>query len=268
MIKPFPNLCGSVAGNPSELGVKMHNAGYLAKGLDYTYIAMGSDNIEKAISIFKDMAFKGMGVSMPFKQSVIKFLDEIDDAVQKIGACNTVVNENKKLVGHNTDWIGALNAIKEVENINLISKAVIVGSGGVARSIAYALKKHNKEVYISARNKSQREQLVKDLNLDGASNLEEQNIFSADLIVNATPCADENGPVKIHQHKNASVLLDVVFQTKTTALVKAASSLGIKTACGWRMLLLQGAEQFELYTKESAPLDAMGQVLEKWLIGK
>ena len=265
MIKTFPSICASVAGNPSSLGVKMHNAGYLAKKIDFTYIAMGATDVEEAITVFKTLNYKGMGVSMPFKQTVIKYLDDIDVAVEKIGACNTVVNKNGRLVGYNTDWMGALNAIKEIANIDTIEKAVIVGAGGVARAIAYALKHEGKKVFISARKEQQRKLLVNDLGLDGHSSIENQFGFDAELVVNATPCAKKQGPVILEKHKAATVLLDVVFQTKMTELTEYAKSLGLKYASGWRMLLLQGAKQFELYTGESAPLKEMGQVLENWL---
>lgn len=268
MLKTFPFICASVSGNPSQLGVRMHNAGYKAKKLDYTYVAIGADRIEEAISVFKTMGYKGMGVSMPFKHSIISLLDEIDDSVRTIGACNTVVNEDGKLIGYNTDWIGAQNAILEVTSFNEIKSAIIVGAGGVARAIAYALKVNNVNVYISARNKSQREELVKEFGLAGAVDLDNQGMFNVDLVVNATPDATKNGPVRLECHPNATAVFDVVFTSYMTDLTQLAKDRGMKYVPGWRMLLLQGAKQFELYTNETAPVDVMGQVLESWLLNK
>lgn len=264
-MKTFPTICASVAGNPSSLGVKMHNAGYMAAGLDYTYIAMGSESIEEAISVFKSLGYRGMGVSMPFKQAIIPLLDSVDESVTVIGACNTVVSENDRLVGYNTDWIGAQNAILEVDDISKFEKAVIVGAGGVARAIAYALKKNGIKVYIAARNEEQRKKLVRELSLDGECSIEDQGIFGADIIVNATPDASENGPVKIELHDNVKLVFDVVFNQFMTPLTLEAKNRGIKYVSGWRMLLLQGAKQFELYTGINAPVEDMGQVLLDWL---
>lgn len=265
MIKTYPIICASVAGNPSTLGVKMHNAGYAAAGLDYTYVAMGAENAEEAIRALTLLGYRGMGVSMPFKESIIQYLDVVDDSVKVIGACNTIVNTDKGLVGYNTDWIGAQNALREVIDISKIDSAVIVGAGGVARAIAYALKFNGIKVYIAARNKEQREKLTEELQLDDCMDLNEQGKFDVDLVVNATPDASKNGPVKLPEHKKVSVVFDVVFNQYMTDLTREAKEKGLKYVSGWRMLLLQGAKQFELYTSMDAPLDAMGQVLLDWL---
>ncbi len=264
----YPKICASIAGNPSPLGVKMHNAGYAALNLDYTYIALGASNIEEAIIAFKQFNIQGMGVSMPFKQSVIKCLDSVDVAVNSIGACNTIVRKDKKIIGYNTDWVGAQEAIKEVIDINTIRKAVIVGSGGVARAIAYALKINGIDVYISARNKAERKKLVEDLQLSGETDLMNQGQYNADLVVNATPDATSNGPVNLNLHPNCKVVFDVIFNELMTELTIKAKEKNILVVSGWRMLLHQGAKQFELYTGKKAPVDAMGQVLLDWLNNK
>lgn len=265
MMKTFPTICASVASNPSTLGVKLHNAGYVANGLDYTYVATGSTDIKKTVQLMREMPFRGLGVSMPFKESVIDEIDEIDFSVKKIGACNTVVNDDGKLIGYNTDWVGAINAIKEIVRIDSIKRAVIVGAGGVARAIAFGLRQNDIEVFICARNANQREKLVKDLTLQGSGSLEEQGSFKADLLVNATPVSTLDSPLKLIEHKEARILFDVAFQKRTTELMKSAEEKGLLVVHGWRMLLYQGMQQFELYTKQKALIDAMSRVLEEAL---
>jgi shikimate dehydrogenase len=268
MEETFPKLCGSVAGEASELGVKMHNAGYEAKNLDYTYIAMGSEDIEETLETARNMNFKGLGVSMPFKESIIEHVDEVGDDVETIGACNTVVFKNSKAKGHNTDWKGAIRALKETGNLDEVERAEIIGAGGVARAIAYGLKQEDIEVFISARFKEQREELVKDLKLSGHGDLEEQGEDDAELVVNATPVADQpKSPVELDKHKKGEWLLDVVFEELETDITKDADEKGWKTTKGWRMLLHQGLEQFELYTGEEGPEEAIGKVLENALKG-
>lgn len=262
MIKTFPVVCASVASNPSALGVKLHNAGYNACDLDYTYIATGSTDIKKTVQIMRDFPFRGLGVSMPFKQSVIQEIDEVDFSVKKIGACNTVVNDDGKLTGYNTDWIGAIEAINEIVKIDSIKQAVIIGAGGVARAIAFGLSQNNIEVFICARNTEQREKLVKDLSLHGSGSLDEQGKFNAELIVNATPVSTLDAPLRITDHKEAKILFDVAFQKRTTDLMKFAEDNGLLVVHGWRMLLYQGMKQFELYTKQKAPIEVMSKVLE------
>ncbi len=265
MSKTIPIICGSVASSPSPLGVKLHNAGYKALKLDYTYIASGSDSIEQTINNVRNLPYRGLGVSMPFKQEVIEFLDEIDSSVKEIGACNTVVNTNGVLKGYNTDWIGTINAIKEVYEISNIKNALIVGSGGVARAIAYGLKQNGIKVTICSRNKVTRKQLVLDLNLESEIDLSEQDNKTFDLVVNATPEASENSPLLESTIAKCKVMLDVVFNQKETYLAKLAKKHGVAFATGWRMLLHQAFEQFRLYTKQEPPKEVMSKVLEEVL---
>lgn len=268
MKETFPKLCGFVAGEASELGVKMHNAGYEAKSLDYTYVAMDSEDIEETLETAKSMNFRGLGVSMPFKESIIEHLDKIGDDVETIGACNTVVFNGEETKGHNTDWRGAIWTLRESGSLDEVERAEIIGAGGVARAIAYGLQKENVEVFVSARSKEQREELVEDFGLSGHGNLEEQGRNNAELVINATPIADQPGsPVELEKHEGGEWLLDVVFGELETDIIEDADERGWKTTEGWRMLLHQGLEQFELYTSEEGPEEAMGEILENALEG-
>ncbi len=264
MIRTRPTLCGSVSGNPSPLGVAVHTAGYRALRLEYTYVALGSESLDPVISIVRQLGFRGLGVSMPFKQEALRFLDEVTPEVRAIGACNTLVHEAGRLTGHNTDWSGALAAIEEVYP-ERIRRAVLVGAGGAARAMAYGLKQRGASVYVSARSAERRQTLVGELGLDGETSLEGQGDFEAELVVNATPVADAGGPVVVDRHTRARVLLDVVFRPRETPLVVAARARGWAVAPGWRMLLHQALRQFELYTKHAPPRDVMERALTEAL---
>ncbi len=265
MNKTIPIICGSVASNPSPLGVKLHNAGYEALNLNYTYIASGSSSIEQVINNVRNLPYRGLGVSMPFKQEVIKFLDEVDQSVKEIGACNTVVNTNGVLKGYNTDWVGAINAIKEVYEIKNIKSALIVGSGGVARAIAYGLMRNNIKVTICSRNQTTREKLVSDLGLVAGYDLDRQKDLEFDLAINATPDASESSPLLEATIAKSRVVLDVVFNEKQTNLAKLAKKHNVAFAAGWRMLLHQAFEQFRLYANQEPPKNEMSKVLEEAL---
>ncbi len=261
----FPELCGSVAGDASELGVKMHNAGYEAKDIDYTYIAIGAEDIEETLETVQRMGFKGLSVSMPFKEEIIPLLHNVNEDVETIGACNTVVIEDGETTGYNTDWRGAVNALKETAELD-VENAEIIGSGGVARAIAYGLKQEGIEVNVSARSEKPREELVQELDLAGETDLESQGEAGAELIVNATPVAEQpESPVKLEKHDNGEWLLDVVFTDIQTDIIRDAEEIGWRTTKGWRMLLHQALEQFELYTGEEPPTEEMGEVLRKGL---
>jgi shikimate dehydrogenase len=261
MTSTIPYLCGSVAGKASPLGVKMHDSGYAALDLTFKYIAIGTDNLPSTIQSVKSLGFRGFGVSMPFKQEIIQYLDEVTPEVKAIGACNTVVVDEGRLIGYNTDWQGAIAALKECSD-DLGAKATIIGAGGVARAIAYGLKQNGIKVYVAARSSALRSALVDELQLDGHCSIEDQGQFGSSLIVNATPLADyPGGPVNLDMHLNSKLLLDVVFQCKDTPITIEAASRSMAVAKGWRMLLHQALRQFELYTGQKAPLEAMGKVL-------
>ncbi|WP_280362029.1 shikimate dehydrogenase family protein [Nocardia wallacei] len=261
-LKSTPIICASVAANPSPLGVALHNAGYAKLGLDYTYVALGGDTISEALEFMKICGGRGLGVSMPHKQSVIQLLDNVTKDVETIGACNTVVfTTNGTTTGHNTDWIGARDSIHE--SGYLPRRAVIIGAGGVARAIAYALRTLDVQVFIRARNIDAARSLVADLELEGALPLDHSAMANIDLVVNATPCIEPSHPVSFDEYPNAQALFDVVFSSLETPLVREALDRGLVIVPGWRMLLHQALEQFRLYTECEPPIDEMGDVLKR-----
>jgi shikimate dehydrogenase len=267
MFSTIPSLCGSITGKPNPFGVQVHEAGYRAMGLDYKYLSVGADELAPVVNAFRTLRFRGFGVSMPFKQQVIDLIDEVSDEVKAIGACNTVVRIDDRLRGENTDWNGALAALKEVDALTG-SKAVIVGAGGVARAIAYGLKRSGYQVFISARNLDAARTLVRDLalgDISQACTLDQQGRFDADLIVNATPNADLDGPVNLDKHPHATALLDVIGHQKTTPIATEAAHRGLRVAPGWRMRLHQACRQFELYTGHPAPEQVMSAALKQAL---
>ncbi len=261
MTSTIPTLCGSVTGKPNPFGVKIHEAGYRALGLDYKYVSIGADQLPPVVHALRVLRFRGFGVSMPFKQQIISLIDEISDEVKTIGACNTVVAVDGRLRGENTDWTGGLAALKEVDSLSG-SSAVIIGAGGVARAIAFGLKRSGYKVYVSARNADAARALVCDLALDGDCALEQQGAFETDLVVNATPDAGLDGPVDLEKHPRATALLDVIGDRKLTPIANEASRRGLRVAAGWRMRLHQALRQFELYTGHPAPEQVMSKALE------
>lgn len=242
----------------------MHDAGYAASGLDFKYVALGADDIEPVVQAVRTLGVRGLGVSMPHKLAVIPHLDEVTEAVNAIGACNTVVNDDGRLTGHNTDWQGAWRALSEA-GLSGCRSALVVGAGGVARAVAYALASNGVSVTVAARNLEQAETLREQLGLEAAIAIERQAEAEAELLVNATPTSSS---VVLDGQAAAIGVLDVVFQTRSTVLTRAALARGLGVASGWRMLLHQGAAQFELYTAQEAPLVAMAAVLEAALPGE
>ncbi len=133
-----PVLCGSIAGRPGRFGVAMHNAAYRALGLDYVYVAFGTEDTAGAAAAMRTLGLRGLGVTMPHKLRIAEYLDAMDDDARAIGAVNTVVNDAGRLTGYNVDWIGAVRAFREALDVSA-ARVAVIGAGGGARAIVYGL---------------------------------------------------------------------------------------------------------------------------------
>lgn len=259
-LRTIPAVCGSISANPSARGVAVHNAGYRALGLDFTYVAMGGEDLDLAIETMRAIGGRGLGVSMPFKTAIIPKLARVSEDVTSIGACNTVVfDPDGSMSGYNTDWIGVRDSLAEADYP--ARRAVVVGAGGVARAIAYALVRSGVEVLIRARNEAAGLSVVRDLDLSGYEPLDGGTLPGYDLVANATSDSTATGPVDLSEYPDAEAVFDVAFTSPTTPLTIEAQARGLKTVPGWRMHLHQAMQQFRLYTDQEPPMDVMAAVL-------
>lgn len=264
-------LCATIA-NPNRATKSpiMHNAGFEALGLNYVYMAFEPTDLGGALNAMRALDIKGFSVSKPYKEEVLKYVDEIDDIARKIGAANTIHNVNGKLKAYNSDWIGALAALQEITQVEN-KKVFIVGAGGAGRAIAYGLKTKGANVVIFNRSKERAQKVASDLGVGNGGDIENlKRDTSYDILVNATsvgfyPNITESIIPKNVLLKN-KVVLDVVFNPLETQLIKDARSAGSKVALGIRMLVLQGAFQFKLFTGENPPIDIMQKALEQALL--
>ncbi len=263
MARTFPPLCGSVSGrvSPPVLGVKMHEAGYQALDLDFGYAAVESQDLHATVAAFVELGFRGFGVSMPYKIEIIKYLDEVSSDVAAIGACNTVVNRNGRRTGYNTDWRGAMDALRE-RGVDQPGRAIVLGAGGAARALVFGLKNAGWRVEIAARNMQSANALATDFELASPHDLQTLLFPGFDLVVNTTPVA--NLPDKLldlDRFPDAKVVFDVVFNPVHTQLCAEAERRGLISVPGWLMLLHQAVHQFTLYTDVDAPVSAMREAL-------
>ncbi|MGB3338503.1 MAG: shikimate dehydrogenase [Devosia sp.] len=267
MARTLPPLCGSVSGrvSPLGLGVKMHEAGYKSLGLDYRYASVESQDLGATVAAFLELDFKGFAVSMPYKRDIISYLDETSADVTAIGACNTVVNKDGRLTGHNTDWRGALDALREC-GVDQPGRAIVLGAGGAARALVFGLKKAGWHVEVAARNHEAGASLAADFGLSTPQNLETPSFSGFDLVVNTTPVATlSDSLLDLDRFPDARAVFDVVFNPVFTPLCAEAERRGLISVPGWRMLLHQALHQFTLYTGVAAPAPAMREALLKGL---
>jgi len=263
MAQSFPVLCGSIAGSIGGNGVLMHNAAYKALGLNYCYVSFQPDNLEDTIKGVRAMGIRGLGVTMPYKQEVIKYLDELDESAKIIGAVNTIVNDNGILKGYNTDWTGAIKCLEETGDIHG-KKIAVIGAGGVGRAIIYALKKYTDDIVVYNIEEDMGKEVCNYFGVKYAGVPADFNrSVDYDILINATSVGfkTEESVLTAEQMRENKIVLDVVFMPFETTFLKIARSLGCTAIPGYRMLIHQACFQFELYTGVKAPFEVMEKAL-------
>ena len=262
---------------------KMHNEAFRYLGLDYAYLAFEVDNdtLEDAVKGLRALKMVGSNVSMPNKTVVHKYLDELSPAAELCGAVNTIVNDNGKLIGHITDGIGYMKALKD-NDIDVIGKKMtIVGAGGAATAIEVqaALDGVAEMSIFNVRDKfwANAEETVKKINertnckvtlydLADLDKLKEE-IADSYLFANATgmgmkPLEGQTYIPDKSFFRPDLIVTDVVYAPRETAMLKMAKEVGCKTMNGLGMMLFQGAAAFEMWTGKEMPIEHMKEVLD------
>jgi shikimate dehydrogenase len=254
-------LCMSLSHRPSNFGTRFHNFLYRELGLNFLYKAFSSQDLEGAIRGIRALKIRGCAVSMPFKEDVIEYLDTIDPSAKRIGAVNTIVNEEGHLHAYNTDYIAVAELIKKYPLPNHATVPVLLlGSGGMAKAIACALFEQGyKNVLIVARNQSTGTLLAKTYGFQYAENQPGDQTFK--LIINVTPIGmtpnpENHSPFSDETINQAALVFDAVAYPPETVLIEKARKLGKDTISGFEIQVIQAREQFVLYTGKS-PTDEM-----------
>jgi len=260
-----------VVGNPlvHSLSPTMHNIGFSESGLNAVYLAFETKDIDGCIRGIRALGIRGLSVTTPHKSAVIPLLDEVDGLARRIGAVNTVANDEGRLVGYNTDAMGALKALEE--KIKLPGKTcLMIGAGGAARAIGFILRDHGVHLTICNRSIGRGENLARSLGCPFVP-LREVEGFQADLLIQATPVGmyphEDQCIISRDVLKEGMVVMDIIYNPLETRLLRMAKASGCLAIDGLGMFIHQGAEQFRLWTGLEAPLSAMARVVEKALRG-
>ncbi|MCI5149609.1 MAG: shikimate dehydrogenase [Candidatus Electrothrix sp. MAN1_4] len=263
-----------IIGNPvrHSLSPVMHNAAFVELGMNRVYVPLEVRDVEQAIAGLRALGFRGISVTVPHKETVIPFLDEIDPVAEKIGAVNTLdfrKGENGQIIVHglNTDWVSANTALAEKVNLQG-NRVLVVGAGGSAKAVGFGLIEAEAEVIIANRTAENGKALA-DLLGCGFVSLQEVASVSADVLINTTSVGmepdNEGIVVSPSLLSGFSVVMDIVYAPLETRLLREAKATGCQTIDGLAMLLYQGIAQFELWTGEKAPQDVMRLALEEEL---
>ena len=273
------NIVGLI-GNPVEhsFSPQMHNAAFKALNLDYTYVAFDVNpaDLKTAINGAKSLNIKGFNVTIPHKINVMKYLDKLDDIAKLIGAVNTI--DFKDLKGYNTDGIGAIKAIEEIDSVKN-KNIVIAGAGGASRAISFYLAKYGADkITILNRNIDKAKNLandilnsnlIEDIKTDSISQINDY-LNDSDILINTTPVGmspninDKPIATADNMHEDL-IVFDAVYNPNETVLLKEAIKANAKPVYGIKMLLYQGAESFKIWTGQNPPIDVMEDILIKTL---
>jgi 3-dehydroquinate dehydratase / shikimate dehydrogenase len=263
-----------IIGNPvsHSMSPAIHNAAFTEKGLKNVYVPLKIANIETFMKECREIDFQGFSVTIPHKESVLPYLDDLDHTARKIGAINTIVNRNGKLTGYNTDCMAAVMGLEysmKKANETLNNKKVsIIGAGGAARAIAFGLKEKGCDITIFNRTTERAEKLSQDVKCEFKS-FEEIHKLDSDILINTTsigmfPNVDQT-PIPKNILKEGMVVFDAVYNPTETRLLRDAKEQGCHTVNGLSMFINQAAEQFRLWTDIDAPIELMTKVVEEML---
>ena len=269
-----------VIGNPVEhsLSPAIHNAAFEKLGLNFVYLAFRVEAIGDAIKGLRALGnFRGASVTIPHKVAVVPFLDSVEPIARHIGAINTIVAAGGILTGYNTDATGALRALREGSVALKGRQVVMLGSGGAARAIAFALGAETgiDRLAILGIDGQERTALARDLQLKTGMTVQDSLLDEgtlrkvlpdAHVLIHCTPMGMSP---KVHETSVPATLLhagltvmDIVYNPRDTRLLKDAKAAGCRVIPGLEMFLHQAAAQFELWTNQTAPTDVMRAVLE------
>lgn len=248
----------------------MHTAGFKALGIENEFIFLPSEvapeKLEEAINSARKLNVKGISITMPHKETIIKYIDVLDDDAEEIGAVNTVVNEEGELVGYNTDWIGAIKALEKRTDLDG-KKVAVIGAGGAARAIIFGLVKKGAKVKIFNRSIEKARDLAREFESEFSSLEDINEVKDFDVIINASSIGmnQDVSPVNKDLINDDQVIFDIVYTPKETKFIKEAKEKGATTIPGYEMLLYQGLEQFRMYTDYEPPVREMEEALLKSL---
>jgi shikimate dehydrogenase len=245
----------------------MHNVAFEHLKLNYVYFALTVTDVENALRGMRALKIRGFSVSMPHKIEVMKYLDRIDETAKAIGAVNTITNDDGVLTGYNSDWIGAMTALKEATKIK-DKNVLVIGAGGAARAIVYGLSREGAKIRVVNRTASKAKELAEKYQASFGGPEELENVSDYDILMNATSVGS-NEPSKSLVPKrllsSEQTVFDVVFMPPESKLIREAKEKGCKTVPGWKMLLYQAVWQFEKYTAKKAPVRVMEKALKDWI---
>ena len=249
----------------------IYNAAMDALGLNYLYVPFAVNDLQKAVEGMRHLGIAAAGVTIPYKMSIIPFLDELDPESKMVGAVAAVINHDGKLVGSTTDGMGGLRALQEKTDV-AGKKVLLIGAGGAARALAFNVKRAGAEVTVLNRAEEieMAESLGKDLGCPwGDFSKLDSSVGEADIVIQTTPVGMANTPlagkslIRPELLRPGMTVMDIVTNPRKTQLLQDAENRGCEVVYGDRMLLWQGVFKFKLYAGVEPPVEVMERAMEQ-----
>ncbi len=253
---------------------KMHNAAFGQLGLDYIYLPfqVAPDKLGQAVESIRALNMAGVNITVPHKQKVIPFLDELTEEAGLLGAVNTILHKDGRLIGYNTDGRGFVSSLEADAGIDVCGKNILlIGAGGAAQALGISLATAGAGcISIANRTISKAKELAdrlkrayngSDIHYLGLSGKHLSDVIGqADIIINCTSIglkADDNPPISTDALHAGQLVCDLIYNPAKTKLLEQAQLKGASILNGLGMLIYQGAAAFEIWTGKKAPVDTM-----------
>jgi 3-dehydroquinate dehydratase/shikimate dehydrogenase len=253
-----------VAGDPIEhsLSPAIMNAAMRRENVNAVYLALHAKTLKDLMHCLREIPLHGLSITMPYKQTILEYLDNTDEHTSKIGACNTVVSgQDGKLYGFNTDVAGVVRPLEQRLSLEG-AKVLVIGAGGAARAAVFGVKERGADVWILNRSSVKAQKLARQAKSRALKRADLRKL-AFDVIINATPVGMGNSrdcPLKDDEIQ-ARVVFDMVYDPVETRLLQVARSKGVAVIPGVEMFVHQAARQFEIWTGKPAPADDMLRVV-------
>ncbi len=271
-----------ILANPAKhsLSPAIHNAAFkkLHMQAQYEIFEIPENELAKFIKSVRNQTIEGLSVSLPYKESVMQYLDKVDKDAMKIGAVNTIINKEGFLHGFNTDYVASNKALfldQKVIDIEKKSLAIVIGGGGAARAVCYGLLKLGMNVVVANRTKEKADAIAMEFaEIFHKSEIHSSSLYqlrTGDILINTSSIwtkAPEFGAgilpdfCKPEYVRDFQLVMDISYKPLETPLIKTAKRMGKAFITGDKMLLYQAIDQFEFWTGKKAPEDVMREALE------
>ena len=252
----------------------IHNAAFHRLKLNKVYVPfrVPREDLDEFLMDCREFGVKGLSITIPHKQAVMRHMAKADPSVKGIGAANTLILGDREAVGYNTDYKAAMDSLASAAKADADSNpfahktALVLGAGGVARAVAFGLVQREADVVIASRTYQRAEELANQLECR-AVDWEERHTIKPNIVVNGTPIGmhpnvDET-PFDRRHLKPSMIVFDTVYNPEQTLLIKDARQQGSKVITGVDMFVRQAAIQFKLFTGHPAPVAEMREDLKR-----